>query len=154
MSDTNSFIQTAPSRGIVLVVDDEEGIRQLARRILEGAGYGVVEAKDGVDGLRMVEAGIPVDFLMADLDMPNMRGDQMAIEIRARRPELKVLYVSAHIASLKNRRRVLSDDEAFVVKPFTAAALLEAVALLKTGRITPDASQPSTASWRKRWLGF
>jgi two-component system cell cycle sensor histidine kinase/response regulator CckA len=154
MSDTNSFIQTAPSRGIVLVVDDEEGIRQLARRILEGAGYGVVEAKDGVDGLRMVEAGIPVDFLMADLDMPNMRGDQMAIEIRARRPELKVLYVTAHIASLMNRRRVLSDDEAFVEKPFTAAALLEAVALLKTGRITPDASQPSTASWRKRWLGF
>jgi CheY-like chemotaxis protein len=154
MSETDSSIQTVPTRGIVLVVDDEAGIRQLARRILESAGYGVVEAANGIEGLRVVEAGTPVDFLMADLDMPEMRGDEMAIQIRARRPDLKVLYVTAHIASLMDRRRVLSDDEAFVEKPFTAPALLEAVALLKTGSITsPDAGGDSP-SWRKRWLGF
>lgn len=157
MSETESFMQTIPTRGIVLVVDDEAGIRQLARRILESAGYGVVEAKDGVEGLRVIEAGTPVDFLMADLDMPEMRGDEMAVQIRARRPDLKVLYVTAHIASLMDRRRVLSDDEAFVEKPFTAAALLEAVALLKTGRIPsgePHTDAPSGPAWRKRWLGF
>ncbi len=154
MSETENSIQTIPTRGIVLVVDDEKGIRQLARRILEGAGYGVVEAENGVEGLRIVEAGTPVDFLMADLDMPEMRGDEMAMQIRARRPDLKVLYVTAHIASLMDRRRVLSDDEAFVEKPFTAGALLEAVALLKTGSLASSEPGGDSPSWRKRWLGF
>jgi CheY-like chemotaxis protein len=145
-------MQTVPTRGIVLVVDDEDGIRTLARRILEAAGYGVIEAKDGVEGLRMVERGAPVDFLMADLDMPNMRGDEMAIQIRARRPDLRVLYVTAHIASLMNRRRVLSDDEAFLEKPFSSASLLEAVALLKTGSTgnAPAAADVPAAGWFAR----
>jgi CheY-like chemotaxis protein len=127
-------MQTLPTRAIVLVVDDEEAIRTLARRILEGAGYGVVEAKDGVDALRMVNAGTPVDFLIVDLDMHRTRGDEMAMQIRERRPELKVLYITAFIGSLMNGRQVLADYEAFLEKPFTAASLLEAVSLLKAGR--------------------
>jgi CheY-like chemotaxis protein len=141
-------IQTLKTRGIVLVVDDEPGIRQLARRILEGGGYGVVEAKDGVEGLHMVEAGAPVDLLMADLDMPEMRGDEMAHRIRALRPELRVLFVTAHIDSMMKRRRVLSDDEAFLEKPFTPKALLEAVALLKTGSIRgKPVNEPPAVGW-------
>lgn len=153
MTERDDVLQTMPARGVVLVVDDEPGIRQLARRILEGAGYAVVEAKDGVDGLRVIELGTPVDFLIADLDMPKMRGDEMAIQIRARRPDLKVLYVTAHIASLMDRRRVLADDEAFLEKPFSPASLLEAVSLLKTGAIGNHAAQDDTppGGWL-RWL--
>jgi CheY-like chemotaxis protein len=145
-------VRERTSRGIVLVVDDEAGVRMLARRILEDAGYGVVEAADGDEAVALVDAQAPVDFLMADLDMPRMRGDEMAIHIRSRRPELKVLYVTAHIASLMNRRRVLSDDEAFLEKPFSREALLEAVALLKTGRIhSPGADiAAGSDSWWSR----
>lgn len=151
LSPMEEEMQHMPTRGVVLVVDDEPGVRALARRILEGAGYGVVEARDGVDGLRIVEAGAPVDFLMADLDMPNMRGDQMAVEIRKRRPDLRVLYVTAHIASLMNQRRVLSDDEAFLEKPFSEASLIEAVALLKTGSIHGgDAEESPADTWMAR----
>ena len=67
----------------VLVVDDEEGVRMLARRILESAGYAVLEAKNGAEGLKVIEANTPVDLLMADLDMPVMRGEDMAVRIRA-----------------------------------------------------------------------
>jgi len=59
-----------PARAVVLVVDDEPGVRELARRILESSGYGVLEAGDGQQALDVFASNVRVDFLMADLDMP------------------------------------------------------------------------------------
>jgi two-component system cell cycle sensor histidine kinase/response regulator CckA len=123
------------AKGVVLVVDDEAGVRALARRILEGGGYEVIEAADGLHAVAMIDSAIRVDFLMADLDMPVMRGEDMARRIRARRPELRVLYVTAHSERLFKERPELIEGEAFLDKPFTSRGLLEAVALLKTGSI-------------------
>ena len=119
----------------VLVVDDEEGVRMLARRILEGAGYQVLDAVNGAEGVKMIEANPQVDLLMADLDMPVMRGEDMAVRIRAIRPALRCLYVTAHIDALMDERPLLWDGEAFLEKPFSSASLMEAVRLLTTGRI-------------------
>ena len=119
----------------VLVVDDEEGVRMLERRILESAGHTVIEAVNGAEGLKHIEADTPVDLLIADLDMPVMRGEDMAIRIRAIRPQLKCLYVTAHIDALMDDRPLLWDGEAFLEKPFSSASLIEAVRLLTTGRI-------------------
>jgi two-component system cell cycle sensor histidine kinase/response regulator CckA len=120
---------------MVLVVDDEPGVRALARRILEGGGYGVIEAGNGVEALDVMASKVRVDFLIADLDMPVMRGEEMAKKIRSLHPDLRVLYVTAHSELLFKERPELIEGEAFLDKPFTVRGLLEAVSLLKAGYI-------------------
>lgn len=143
-------MESNPSRGVVLVVDDEAGVRALARRILEGGGYGVVEAGNGAEALAIMAGRARIDFLIADLDMPVMRGDDMAKKIRALRPDLRVLYVTAHSEQLFKDRPELIDGEAFLDKPFTVRGLLEAVSLLKAGHINePSRPVPPLARlWR------
>jgi len=124
---------------IVLVVDDEETIRQAARRILETSGYKILEAENGVRALELLADGTPVDLLMADLQMPELTGEEMARQLRARRPELKVLYVSGYVDRLLDERPILWEDEAFLEKPFTFDGLTEAVSLLLFGTVKPPA---------------
>ena len=119
----------------VLVVDDEESIRRVARRVLEGKGYHVTEASNGLDAIALLEAGAPLDLLITDFDMPKLLGDEMVRRIRATRPDLKVLYVTGQIDRLMDERRALGDGEAFLDKPFSAAGLLEAVSLLLHGTL-------------------
>jgi two-component system cell cycle sensor histidine kinase/response regulator CckA len=119
----------------VLVVDDEEPIRRMARRILEGKGYHVTEASNGLDAIALLQAGAPLDLLIADFDMPELRGDEMVRRIRATRLDLRVLYVTGQIDRLMGERRALGDGEAFLDKPFSAAGLLEAVSLILHGTL-------------------
>ena len=145
---------SAPTRGTVLVVDDEPGLRALARRILEGGGYGVLEAGNGVEALDLMATSARVDFLMADLDMPVMRGEEMAEKIRSLRPDLRVLYVTAHSEQLFKERPELIDGEAFLDKPFTVRGLLEAVSLLKVGYIKEPLPPPSTNRLARWWAAL
>ena len=126
---------TVEFQPLVLVVDDEAPIREMARRILEKVGYRVTEAANGWDAIALIDAHEPIDLLMADLDMPELGGEEMARQIRARRPDLKVLYVTAHVDRLFEERPLLWEGEAFLDKPFTAAGLLEAVSLILHGTI-------------------
>jgi two-component system, cell cycle sensor histidine kinase and response regulator CckA len=119
----------------ILVVDDEEPIRLIARRVLEGEGYAVTEASRGLDAIALLEGGAKLDLLIADLQMPELDGDEMAKQIRLTRPHLKVLYVTGHIDRLLDERPVLSDGEAYLDKPFSAAGLLEAVSLILFGTL-------------------
>jgi FixJ family two-component response regulator len=73
---------------------------------------------------------------MADLEMHELAGEEMARRGRAARPDLKVLYVSGVIDRLLNERPTLWEGEAFLEKPFTAAGLREAVALLLFGTLS------------------
>lgn len=120
---------------VVLVVDDEASIREIARRILEAEGYHVREASNGAEAVKMLADRTPIDLLMADLEMPELEGEEMARQFRAARPDVKVLYVSGVIDRLLDERSVLSEGEAFLNKPFTAEILREAVALLLYGTV-------------------
>ena len=140
-----------PSRGTVLVVDDEPGVRTLARRILEGGNYDVLEAGNGVEALEVMASPVRVDFLIADLDMPVMRGEEMAKKIRALRPDLRVLYVTAHSEQLFKERPELIEGEAFLDKPFTVRGLLEAVSLLKVGYINQPPAPPPAKGFARIW---
>ena len=124
-----------PARPTVLVVDDEAPIREVVRRVLEVAGYEVTQAASGLEAIEMLSAGAPLDLLLADLQMPNLGGEEMARRLRATRPDLKVLYVTGHIDRLMDDRPVLWDGEAYLDKPFTAQALLEAVSLILYGTL-------------------
>jgi two-component system cell cycle sensor histidine kinase/response regulator CckA len=119
----------APASRTVLIVDDEPAMRTLERRILENLGYSVLEAGNGTEMVEQLAGGAQFDLLIADLDMPVVRGDEMARRIRRSRPDLPVLYVTGHVDWLK-AGRPLGEGEAFLAKPFSSAALQEAIELL------------------------
>ena len=123
---------------LVLVVDDEEPIRQLERRILESGGYRVIEASQAGEAFARLQKDLQVDLVVADLQMPDLGGEEMARRIRRDRPDIKVLYVTGHIDELMDERSTLWEGEAFLDKPFTAKALLEAVSLLLYRKLPPD----------------
>lgn len=119
----------------VLVVDDQDTIRKLERRMLESQGYEVHEASGGAEAIAFLASGRPLDLLIADLDMPEIRGEEMVRRIRMTRPGIKVLFVSGHIDSLMDARS-LEDTEAFLEKPFTGPGFAQAVSLLIFGSTT------------------
>jgi two-component system cell cycle sensor histidine kinase/response regulator CckA len=128
---------TPTGQHVVLVVDDEEPIRRAARRMLEMAGYQVIDAEDGARAVALLaDPTIVVDLLFADLQMPALAGDEMARQLRADRRDLKVLYVSGHVDRLFTDRRALWEGEAFLEKPFTYEGLTQAVSLLLFGTIS------------------
>ncbi|HWF87153.1 MAG TPA: response regulator [Vicinamibacterales bacterium] len=132
-----------PKQGVqpvVLVVDDEQPIRLAARRILEANGYKVLEAENGARALDLLTDDVAVDLLMADLEMPELTGEEMARRLRAQRHDLKVLYVSGYVDRLLDERPVLWEGEAFLEKPFTFEGLSEAVSLLLFGTLKPPAA--------------
>ena len=123
----------------VLAVDDDEGVRRFVSRALETAGYVVTVAADGPDAIQIAGQARPFDVLLADLKMPRMAGDEMARILRASEPDLKVLYLTGYTDQLFQEKPTLWDGEAFLEKPCTVAALLEAVSLLRDSHVLPAA---------------
>jgi two-component system, cell cycle sensor histidine kinase and response regulator CckA len=119
----------------ILIVDDELGIRNFFDRVLRNAGYTTVLAPDGPDALKICEASNSFDLLVVDLAMPIMRGDELARQLRQATPALKVLYITGDSERLFQDKGTLWEGEAFVDKPCSAAALVEAVSLLLVGRL-------------------
>jgi two-component system cell cycle sensor histidine kinase/response regulator CckA len=119
---------------VLLVVDDEAPVLELESRILETAGYQVIQASHGLDAIAKLADGTPLDLLIADLNMPGLDGMEMVRRIRATRPDLKVLYVTGHVDRLMESPR-LWDHEAFVEKPFSPGSLREAVSMLLYGTV-------------------
>lgn len=128
---------TAGAKPIVLVVDDEASMRELQSRILTGGGYQVIEADGAATAANILKSGQHIDLLIADLDMPDVTGEEMVLRIRAVKPGQKVLYVSGTVDRLLDARQILDEREAFLDKPFTAKGLLEAVSLLLYDTLTP-----------------
>jgi two-component system cell cycle sensor histidine kinase/response regulator CckA len=127
---------TIHAKPVVVVVDDEEPVRTVVRRILEVDGYHVIEAENGAKAVALLEDSRTVDVLMADLEMPELTGEQLARQLRQKHPDLRVLYVTGHVDRLFTERPVLGEGEAFVEKPFTSKGLTEAISLLLYGTFT------------------
>ena len=78
------------------MVEDEEALRELARRLLERQGYHVFVAADARDAFRLVEAHPSIDLLLTDIVMPGISGPELTRQLVERRPDLKVLYMSGY----------------------------------------------------------
>src|SRR5690606_27500699 len=81
---------------LVLLVEDEDLVRELARETLSGFGYRVLATRDGVEALAAVEAHPEVALVVSDVVMPNLGGLELADELQRRRPDLPVLLVSGY----------------------------------------------------------
>jgi PAS domain S-box-containing protein len=112
----------------VLLVEDEEGVRELARQVLEMNGYKVLEAENGHEALRVAEGnGAMVDLLLTDVVMPHLGGRGLAEQVASLHPNVKVLYMSGYTDDAVIRTGVLQSENDFLQKPFTTTALLDKV---------------------------
>ncbi|MDP1795000.1 MAG: PAS domain S-box protein [Acidimicrobiales bacterium] len=114
-------------RETILVVEDEDALREVTRRILARHGYAVLPAASGVEAIALTEQhNGPIDLLLSDVIMPKMQGKAVADEVTARRPGTRVLFMSGYA------QPVLGDDVTsgsfrLIEKPFDEATLLRTV---------------------------
>ena len=108
----------------ILLVEDEDGVRELALQSLRTLGYEVLTARDGADALR-VAANHPrhIDLLLTDVVMPNMNGPELASALQADYPALRVLFISGYPDDRGFRHGVLDATVSLLEKPFTPAIL-------------------------------
>jgi CheY-like chemotaxis protein len=112
----------------ILVVDDEVQVRTLARDILQGAGYQVLEAEDGEQALQLAASHPgPINILLTDVMMPGINGKELADKLLVGRPEVKAIFMSGRAAEVISDAGVLIPVDAFLAKPFTVERLLNKV---------------------------
>ncbi len=112
----------------VLVVEDEEIVRELVCTVLSDSGYEVLCAPNGTEGLLMSDTHQgKIALMITDVVMPQMGGLELAREVTARRPETRVLYVSGYSEDDMSEQGILAADLEFLEKPFTPQALTRKV---------------------------
>jgi two-component system, cell cycle sensor histidine kinase and response regulator CckA len=112
----------------VLVVENDDALREATRRILDSNGYRVLVAADGVDAIAAatVHPG-SIDLLLTDIIMPRMLGKELAERFRRLRPGVTVLYMSGFAQTVLGPLGHLEDELAVIEKPVSAAELLSRV---------------------------
>ena len=112
----------------ILVVEDDESLRELTVRILQGAGYRVIEARNAEHALDVVKGSNPeIDLLLTDVIMPGKTGLELMKQAKAVCPTLRPLFMSGYTGDLVALRGVLTREASFLEKPFTRISLLKKV---------------------------
>ncbi|OGB27804.1 MAG: hypothetical protein A3I66_06245 [Burkholderiales bacterium RIFCSPLOWO2_02_FULL_57_36] len=110
---------SAAASATVLLVDDEAPLRMLLAEILSGAGYAVIEAADGREGLKILQSPQHIDLLVSDVGLPgNMNGRQMADAARVLRPGLKVIFITGYAEHAALGNGQLDTGMQVMTKPF------------------------------------
>ncbi len=120
----------------ILIVEDEEMVRNLASRGLREHGYTVIEARHGAEALRQLEFRSEVDLVISDVVMPEMGGRELGQRLASLRPSLPVLYISGYTGEDVTQRGLLAPGAPFQQKPFAPEELARKV------REMLDASRP------------
>ena len=121
----------------ILLVENAEPLRALAKEFLKGSGYAVLEAENGKEALRIANAfGGPIDLLLTDVIMPEMGGKKLAEQLKSLRPTTKVLFMSGYSDDSIAQSGIRVLEMVFLEKPFTREVLLR-----KVRRILDEAPQ-------------
>jgi two-component system, cell cycle sensor histidine kinase and response regulator CckA len=115
-----------PQRGseTILLVEDEKGVRELARDYLTTTGYTVVEAEDGHTALELAAMHVgPIHLLLTDVVMPGISGKELAERVGQIRPGIKILYMSGYTDQAVVHHGILENDAVLLQKPFTLTTL-------------------------------
>ena len=130
----------------VLLVEDQEAVRQLARTILESYGYRVLQASNGPEAMALAEQyPAAIHMLLTDIILPIMDGRVLADKLRAVRPETKVLYISGYSEEKIGASRGSESDLAYLSKPFTSEALAARVREILAGG-SPSGAQEAAGN--------
>jgi PAS domain S-box-containing protein len=122
------LVAPASVRATVLLVEDEPAVRSFTSRVLEDAGYRVLEAGSGEEALSLsAEFDEPIALLLTDVVMPGVNGRVLAERMRALHPGIAVVYTSGYTDDMVVRTGAVAEGSAFLQKPFTPQGLLDRV---------------------------
>jgi nitrogen-specific signal transduction histidine kinase/ActR/RegA family two-component response regulator len=108
----------------ILVAEDDEMLRDMAREMLEGYGYRIITAENGREAMKIADSHDgPIHLLLTDVVMPGMDGRELADQLQKKLPEIKVLYMSGYTANAIAHHGVLEENVEFIQKPFTQEGL-------------------------------
>jgi len=120
----------------VLIIDDDDDIRSVAERILVRAGFDVITAADGDQGLALAaERPGEIDLVLTDVVMPGMLGTELGRRLRRAQPDIQVLFMSGYAPPVALDGEALDDDMVVLDKPFSAASLVEKVTEVLARRV-------------------
>jgi CheY-like chemotaxis protein len=107
----------------VLIVEDEEAVRELAAEFMKSAGYKVLTARDGQEAVDVAKSSGPIRVLVTDIVMPNMRGPELAKRLKASRKDLRIVYMSGYLDFNKASDEFV-EGSYFLQKPFSRDTLV------------------------------
>jgi hypothetical protein len=136
----------------ILLVEDEDQVRGLARTVLDSYGYTVIEARDGVEAEQIGRRGREYLHLMVtDVVMPGgISGLDLATRLAPVRPKMRVLFMSGYADDVIAHRGVLDEDAAFLQKPFTGEVLARRVREVLDGPVADDAEEVEATAERRK----
>ena len=109
----------------VLIVDDDEAIVRLIRRVLEKGGYQVLSALNGAEALLLCdEHKGDIQVVLLDVIMPGLKGDDFEVYFKSKHPEAKVIFMSGYSEEILVAHKLTGSEENFLKKPFTLDELL------------------------------
>lgn len=112
----------------ILLVEDEQSVRTMVRRMLESNGYRVLDAENGREAMQLIQENLePIDLLVTDVVMPEIGGSKLAESMRVSLPDLRVLYISGYHTDSKVLAFSPKATESLLKKPFTTQQLVTAV---------------------------
>ena len=111
----------------ILLVEDEDLVRNLSRHILEECGYKVIEAINGIEALQICARQGPIDLLLTDVVMPQMGGRELSEKLRETIPDVRILFTSGYTDDEVVKHGVIEIDTNFIQKPFTPESLAQKV---------------------------
>ena len=131
LTDQKSAVEILTGTETVLVVEDEETIRDMVRKILEAYGYEVLVAGNGEEASRCLEgSGCPVHLALVDLVLPDINGVEVARKLHALSPNLKVLFTSGYPEDMLHYWGKVKPDVNFITKPFSMTELVQRIRVL------------------------
>jgi signal transduction histidine kinase len=127
-ASTADHVETPRGKATVLLVEDEERVRSVAARTLDGHGYRVLEASNGIEARRIVEElGAQIDLIITDLVMPLMGGAELIRWVGDAYPGIRTLLMSGYVEAAGSQPGTTDPATAFLQKPFTTRELLQMV---------------------------
>jgi two-component system, cell cycle sensor histidine kinase and response regulator CckA len=127
-SSQSSFSRRLPRSETILLVEDEDSVREVNALLLESLGYRVLQVSDAEQALKLVQdEQVKIDLLFTDVIMPGMSGRKLAEAFRAHDPSIKILFQSGYPDDLVVRDGILETEEPFLQKPFSLDALAKKI---------------------------
>ena len=142
--ECSTMVEPSGGSEVILLVEDDDGVRTLAQEILEQYGYRVLEAKNGEAALKILEDPASVDLIVTDVVMPEMGGRKLFEHIEQTNPTLKVLLMSGYPGEMTVPADVPDAGLFFLAKPFSPKGLADKV------RSALDADPPRLRATRSR----
>ena len=129
VEEKRTIIPAESLRGLetVLLAEDEDGVRELTRKVLERYGYHVLVAASGQEAVAIAHRTANIALLITDVVMPKMSGTELAAILRTKNPQLPTLYLSGYTENAIVHHGVLDHGVAFLPKPFTPEGLARKV---------------------------